>query len=371
MVDTKTQFLAIKEEIYKGFEEVFESTAYINGTQVKEFAQNLKEFTGAKYTIPCANGTDAIQIALMALGLQPGDEVLVPTWTYVATAEVIALLHLKPIFIDACPSSFNIDVTKIEASITPKTKAIVPVHLYGQTCDMEAIMAIASKHNLYVVEDTAQAIGSMYTFSNGTQKMAGTIGHIGTTSFYPSKNLGAYGDGGAIFTNDENLANQLNAICNHGQLKEKYYHDIVGCNSRLDTLQAVILNAKIKRLKQYEEARVKVADAYDAIFKSHDELTIPYRASNSSHVFHQYTIKIANGKRDALKQFLQEKGIPSMIYYPLPLHFQKAYKEHLKQEMDLTISEKLATEVLSLPIHTEMDPAQIDFIGNTVLSFFK
>ncbi len=371
MVDTKTQFLAIKEEIYRGFEEVFESAAYINGKQVKEFAQNLKEFTNAKYTIPCANGTDAIQIALMALGLQPGDEVIVPTWTYVATAEVIALLHLKPIFVDACPKSFNIDVSKIEANITPKTKAIVPVHLYGQTCDMEAIMNIATKHNLYVVEDTAQAIGSMYTFSDGTKKMAGTIGHIGTTSFYPSKNLGAYGDGGAIFTNDDHLAKQLDAICNHGQLNEKYYHDIVGCNSRLDTLQAVILNAKIKRLKSYEEARVQVANAYDAAFEHQEGLITPYRSSNSSHVFHQYTLRIMDGKRDALKKFLQEKGIPTMIYYPLPLHFQKAYSEHLKSGMNLSVSEMLAKEVLSLPIHTEMDEAQIKFITEAVLSFYK
>ena len=369
MVDTKSQFLKIKEEIYKGFEDVFESSQFINGKQVKEFTEALKTFTRSNHIIPCANGTDAIQVALMALGLEPGDEVIVPTWTYVATAEVIALLKLKPVFIDADYLSFNIDVNKIEEKITSKTKAIVPVHLYGQTCDMEKIMEIAKKYNLFVVEDTAQAIGSEYTFSNGEIKQAGTIGTIGTTSFYPSKNLGAYGDGGAIYTNNDDLAIRLKGICHHGELGVKYYHDIVGCNSRLDTLQAVILNAKIKRLKDYEASRNVVADFYDNALKEIDWIETPFRSKNSTHVFHQYTMKIKNGKRDALKTFLQEKEIPSMIYYPMPLHFQKAYAMHYNSSYDLNVSEKLSKEVLSLPIHTEMNENQLNYIVETIKNF--
>ncbi len=369
MVDLKSQFAEIKSEVMAGIERVCTQTTFINGSDVKDFAENLQHYTKSKYVIPCANGTDALQIALMSLGLIPSDEVIVPTWTYVATAEVIALLGLRPIFIDADPISFNIDITQIESSITPKTKAIVPVHLYGQCCDMEAIMEIAKKHNLFVVEDTAQAIGAEYTFKSGLKSQAGTIGHVGTTSFFPSKNLGCYGDGGAIMTNDETLAKKMKAICDHGQTDQKYYHNIVGVNSRLDSIQAVVLNAKLKHLKRYEASRNEVAQRYSAAFEEVKHIISPAISSWSTHVFHQYTVRITNGKRNALKEYLMSKNIPSMIYYPLPLHHQKAYHAYLKGTESLQVSEQLATEVISLPIHTEMKSEQQEFIIEAVKEF--
>jgi dTDP-4-amino-4,6-dideoxygalactose transaminase len=369
MVDLKSQFAEIKSEVMAGIERVCTQASFINGSDVKDFAENLQNYTKTKYVIPCANGTDALQIAFMALGLIPGDEVIVPTWTYVATAEVIALLGLKPIFIDADPISFNIEIAQIEASITPKTKAIVPVHLYGQCCDMESIMAIANRHNLFVVEDTAQAIGAEYTFKSGLKSQAGTIGHIGTTSFFPSKNLGCYGDGGAMMTNDETLAKKMKAICDHGQTDKKYYHNIVGVNSRLDSIQAVVLNTKLKHLKRYEASRNEVAQKYSEAFEGLNYVISPSISSWSTHVFHQYTLRITNGKRDALKEYLASKNIPSMIYYPLPLHHQKAYQVYLMGTESLHVSEQLASEVISLPIHTEMKSQQQDFIIQSVNEF--
>jgi UDP-2-acetamido-2-deoxy-ribo-hexuluronate aminotransferase len=370
MVDLVGQFEAIKEEILTGIERVCTTASYINGPDVKEFAENLKSYTGSKHIIPCANGTDAIQVALMALGLAPGDEVIVPTWTYVASAEVIALLGLKPVFIDADSEQYNIDINQLESAMNPKVKAIVPVHLYGQCCDMEPILSFAKKYNLFVIEDNAQAIGAYYTFSDGTQMQAGTMGHIGTTSFYPAKNLGAYGDAGAIYTQDEDLAKTIMVICNHGELGVKYTHNLVGINSRLDSFQAVVLNAKLKHLKIYEKNRQQVAQFYSEKLKGITEIETPALASNSSHVFHQYTMKIMNGKRDELKNYLIEKEIPSMIYYPMPLHFQPAYSHYLRGNEDLKISETLASEVLSLPIHTEMDQDQLDYIVDTIKTFF-
>ena len=370
MVDLNGQFQKIKSEIIDGIERVCETSSFINGSDVKSFADNLKQYTGSEYVIPCANGTDAIQVALMALGLKAGDEVIVPTWTYVATAEVIALLGLKPIFIDADKDSYNIDVHQLEAVLTSKTKAIVPVHLYGQCCDMEPIMKFASKHNLSVVEDNAQAIGAVYTFSDGKQKQAGTIGHIGTTSFYPAKNLGAFGDGGAIFCQDESLAKTIMGVCNHGELGVKYYHDILGVNSRLDSIQAVVLNAKLKHLRAYEIARNSVANFYSKNLSEISAIEVPSISHNSTHVFHQYVMKIKDGRRDALKAFLAEKGIPTMIYYPLPLHYQKAYSHYLRGDENLKISEQLATEVLALPIHTEMKEEQLQYITDMIKSFF-
>ncbi len=371
MVDLKGQFQAIKTEILSGIEQVCENASFINGAAVKSFSENLKTYTGAEYVIPCANGTDAIQIAFMALDLKPGDEVIVPTWTYVATAEVIALLGLKPIFIDADYFSFNLDTSKLEQVVTPRTKAIVPVHLFGQCCDMEGIMTFAKSHNLFVIEDTAQAIGSEYTFKNGDRKQAGTIGDIGTTSFFPSKNLGAFGDGGAIFTNQDSLAKKMQAICDHGQVSQKYYHDILGVNSRLDSIQAVVLDVKLKHLKEYEIARNALANAYTNGLKNIEVLETPVTSEYSTHVFHQYTIKIKNGQRDALKKYLTAKEIPAMIYYPMPLHFQKAYEGYLTGKENLIISEKLAEEVLSLPMHTEMSEDQIQYIISNIQNFFN
>lgn len=359
MVDLHGQYLEIKDEIDKNIQSVINSSQFINGSFVQEFADDLAKYLKVKYVIPCANGTDAIQISLMALGLKAGDEVIVPVHTYVATAEVIALLQLKPVFIDVDYETFNIDIKQIESLITAKTKAIVPVHLYGQCADMESIMHITKKHSLYVIEDTAQAIGADYTFTDGTNKKAGTIGTLGTTSFFPSKNLGCYGDGGAIFTNDDELAKKCKVISNHGQEK-KYYHDVVGCNSRLDTIQAAILKAKLPRLDQYTKARNDVAERYDQAFQNIDGIEIPKRSKNSTHAFHQYTLKITSCDRDKLKESLQEKGIPSMIYYPVPLHKQKAYREYSYGNYD--ISNKLSNIVLSLPIHTEMEATVQDKI---------
>ena len=353
MVDLQGQYLRIKTEVDSAIQSVINSAAFIQGKEVQEFASALSHHVGA-HVITCANGTDALQIAMMALGLKPGDEVILPVHTYVATAEVIALLRLTPVFVDVDPATFNIDVAKIEASITKKTKAIVPVHLYGQCADMDPLMAIASKHNIKVIEDAAQSIGAKY---KGHQ--SGTIGDIGTTSFFPSKNLGCFGDGGAIFTKSEALAEEMRIIANHGQ-KKKYHHERIGVNSRLDTMQAAILNVKLKYLGEYERKRNEVANYYDRHLKG---ITIPVRVENSTHVFHQYTIKVR--KRDALKEHLASKSIPTMIYYPVPLHHQKAYF----QNRSFPVTEQLSKEVLSLPIHTEMTEEQLDYICKSVNEF--
>lgn len=369
MVDLKTQYQNIKEEVDAAVIACMESTAYVNGPAVKSFQKNLETYLSVNHVIPCANGTDALQIAMMAVGLAPGDEVIVPAFTYVATAEVIALLQLKPIMVDVDPHTFNITAEIIEQAITSKTKAVVPVHLFGQCADMESIMAVAQKHNLYIFEDTAQAIGATYTFSDGSKKSAGTIGHVGTTSFFPSKNLGCYGDGGAMFANDEAIAKQLRMVANHGQSKT-YYHDVVGCNSRLDTIQAAILDIKLRHLDDYEAARVKVADAYDAAFANIEGIQTPVRAKNSTHVFHQYTMKIKDGKRDELQAYLENKGIPARVYYPVSLDEQKAFQNHAIIPSPLTVSKQLCKEVLSLPIHTEMDEETLRTIIAGVRSFF-
>ncbi len=368
MVDTKTQYQKIKKEVDSAVIEVMESSAFINGKAVKDFTANLNTYIGAEHTIPCANGTDAIQIALMALGLKPGDEVITPSFTYIATTEVIALLNLTPVFVEVNPDTFCIDPAAIEKAITPKTKAIVPVHLYGHAADMEPIMEIAKKHNLYVIEDNAQAIGCEYTFSDGTKKKTGTIGHIGTTSFYPSKNLGGFGDGGAIFTNDEELATKLLMIANHGQSKQ-YYHDVVGCNSRLDSIQAAVLDIKLKQLDEYNAARRTAADYYDKAFANNPKIKTPFRASNSHHVFHQYTLQIEGVDRNGLKEFLASHSIPAMIYYPVPGHKQKMFAQFNTASQGMAITDMLTERVISLPIHTELDEEQLQFITSKVLEF--
>ena len=369
MVDLKGQYKKIKVAVDSAIQEVIDTTAFINGPAVTDFSKNLSRYLGETNVVPCANGTDALQIALMALGLKAGDEVVVPCFTYVATAEVIALLGLVPVLTEVDPKTFNITTAAIEAVITPKTKAIVPVHLYGQCVDMEQIMAVAKIHNLFVVEDTAQALGADYTFGDGTIKKAGTIGHIGCTSFFPSKNLGCYGDGGAIFTNDVALAKNINMIANHGQSK-KYHHAVVGCNSRLDTIQAAVLNVKLQHLDNYAIARNKVADAYDEAFGKLDWIQIPVRQDNSTHVFHQYTLQLKDAKdRDKLKAYLSDHGIPSMIYYPFPLHLQEAYKDAQFPVGTFPISEDLCLRVLSLPIHTEMTDAQLETITRALIAF--
>lgn len=370
MVDTHGQYLKIKTAVDNAVLEVINSTQFIGGAKVKSFQENLEKYLGVNHVIPCGNGTDALQIALMALGLKPGDEVLVPAFTYVATAEVIALLNLKPIMVDVELDSFNIDPAVLEAALSSKTKAIVPVHLYGQSADMDAIMKFANKHNLFVVEDNAQAIGSTYTFPDGRKQKAGTIGHIGCTSFYPSKNLGAYGDGGAIMCNDSELANRIKMIANHGQSK-RYYHDIVGVNSRLDAIQAAILDIKLAKLDDYAAARNNAADHYDKAFADINELKVPVRSSFSDHVFHQYTLRVMNGKRNELKEYLAAEGIPSMIYYPLPLYEQKAYAEHWESSNKLAATEELCNQVISLPIHTEMNEEILAHISNKVSAFFN
>jgi UDP-2-acetamido-2-deoxy-ribo-hexuluronate aminotransferase len=370
MVDLKGQYIKIKDKVDKAIIDCVESAEFINGKTVQQFADNLGKYTGAKHVIPCANGTDALQIAMMALNLKPGDEVIVPAFTYVATAEVIALLGLTPVWVDVNPDTFNIDCGKIEVAITPKTKAIVPVHLYGQCADMEQIMTIAGKHNIYVIEDTAQAIGAEYTFLDGHKKMAGTIGTIGCTSFFPSKNLGCYGDGGAMFTNDDYLGNYIKMIANHGQEK-KYHHDTIGVNSRLDTLQAAILDVKLNYLTQYSEARSAAASVYDELLKEVNQLQIPVRNKKSTHVFHQYTLKVSDGKRDELKKYLEGKGIPTMIYYPIPMHLQKAYYSDNYPKGAFTIAESLTECVLSLPMHTELNRETQEYIVNEIKSFYK
>ena len=368
MVDTKTQYLKIKESIDNGIRQVLDSAAYINGKPVQDFSKNLSAYLNVKHTIPCANGTDALQIAMMALDLKPGDEVITPSFTYIATTEVIALLRLKPVFVEVDKQTFCIDPAAIRKAITPKTKAIVPVHLYGQSANMEEIMAIAKEHNLYVIEDNAQAIGCDYTFSDGTKKKTGTIGHIGATSFYPSKNLGAFGDGGAIFTNDDALAEKLKMIANHGQ-KERYYHDVVGCNSRLDSIQAAILDVKLTHLDEYITARQQAASFYDKVFKGNEKISVPFTASFTNHVYHQYTILLNGVNRDDLNKYLAEQNIPSMIYYPVPAHRQKMFEEFGGADYDLPVTDWLTEWVISFPIHTELDNEQLQYIADHVIRF--
>ena len=370
MVDLKSQYQKIKDEIAVGIQNCLDTTAFINGPAVKEFQQDFENYLGVKHVIPCANGTDALQIALMALDLKPGDEVICPAFTYVATAEVIGLLGLVPVMVDVEADTFNISLENLEQYITPNTKVIVPVHLYGQSANMEEIMTFARKHQIYVIEDNAQAIGSDYTFSDGTVKKTGTIGDIGCTSFFPSKNLGCYGDGGAIMCNDDSLAAKIRMIANHGQEK-KYYHKVLGCNSRLDTLQAEILKVKLKYLDDYSTARNRMANYYDQNLSSVLDLQIPVRSNSSNHVFHQYTLKVKNGKRDALQQYLAKKNIPSMIYYPLPLYQQEAFKQYVKSDFRLETTEDLCQEVLSLPIHTEFNKDSSDFVIEAIKDFFN
>lgn len=370
MVDLKGQYEKIKTEVDAGIQEVLNTTAFINGPQVKEFQANLESYLNVKHVIPCANGTDALQIAMMALGLQPGDEVITANFTYVATAEVIGLLGLTPVLVDVYPDTFDINIEEIEKNITQKTKAIVPVHLFGQCADMERIMELANKHNLYVIEDVAQAIGADYKFKNGTTQKAGTIGTIGCTSFFPSKNLGCYGDGGAMYTNNSDLAQKMKMIAHHGQ-SVQYIHDVLGVNSRLDTLQAVVLNAKLKHLDEYAAARNKVADFYDKAFGNNSKIKIPARVKNSTHVFHQYTLQLNGIDRTTLREQLAEKGIPAMIYYPIPLHLQKAYKSDRYKEGSFPVTEKLCANVLSLPMHTELDEETLKYITSTFLELIK
>ncbi|MDQ3635641.1 MAG: DegT/DnrJ/EryC1/StrS family aminotransferase [Acidobacteriota bacterium] len=370
MVDLKGQYEKIKNEIDEAVLDVIGSTAFINGPAVKDFQANLEKYLDVKHVIPCGNGTDALQIALMALGLEQGDEVIVPSFTYVATAEVIALLKLQPVMVEVDEDTFNVTAEIIEEAITPKTKAVVPVHLFGQCSDMQPIMELAEKHNLFVIEDNAQAIGSDYTFSDGTTEKAGTIGDVGTTSFFPAKNLGCYGDGGAMFTNDDELAKKLRMIANHGQTK-RYYHGMIGVNSRLDSIQAAILDVKLKHLDEYAAARNKAAEFYDEAFANIEEIQTPVREENSTHVFHQYTMKIGNGKRGELQAYLSEKGIPANVYYPVPLYEQDAFKEYVSEDFSLPITEKLCEQVLSLPIHTEMNESLLEQISENVKSFFS
>lgn len=369
MVDLQNQYFKIKHEVDNAVLNVFESAAFINGAEVHSFQAELEEYLGVKNVIPCANGTDALQIALMALGLKEGDEVITSDFTFAATVEVIHLLKLKAVLVDVDYDTFTIDPEKIRKAITPKTKAIIPVHLFGQCANMEEIMKIAQEHNLYVVEDNAQAIGSDFIFSDGKSKKAGTIGTIGTTSFFPSKNLGCYGDGGAIFTNDDDLAYKIRGIVNHGMYK-RYYHDEIGVNSRLDSVQAVVLRKKLPHLDSYNDARRKAANYYDEAFANHPNILIPKRAENSTHVFHQYTLRILNGKRNELQAFLAEKEIPAMIYYPVALRNQKAYYQESNPE-DFVNTDKLLDQVISLPMHTELDEEQLKYITQSVLEFFK
>ncbi len=368
MVDLKGQYKKIKGEIDASIQECLDSAAFINGGQVKSFQNNLEAYLDVQHVIPCANGTDALQIAMMALGLEIGDEVIVPAFTYVATAEVIALLHLKPIMVDVDPHTFNMTAESIEQAITPRTKAIVPVHLFGQSCEMASIMKVATKHNLFVIEDNAQAIGADYTYSDGKKVKTGTIGDIGCTSFFPSKNLGCYGDGGAIMTNNDDLAAKIRMIANHGQSRQ-YYHDTVGVNSRLDSIQAGILDVKLRHLDEYSAARQAAAAYYDAAFSKIEGLEVPARQFNSSHVFHQYTLRVKNGQRNALRTHLTEGGVSAMIYYPIPLYKQKAYS-HYWGGGELAVTEALCDEVMSLPIHTELNEEILAYIVKTVVSFF-
>lgn len=369
MVDLKGQYEDIKATVDSSVLEVLESTAYINGPKVHEFQKNLEDYLGVKHVIPCANGTDALQIAMMGLGLKPGDEVITADFTFAATVEVIALLGLTPVLVDVEPDTFNIDVDAIKKAITPNTKAIVPVHLFGQCANMDAIMEIAKAHDLYVIEDNAQAIGATYTSKDGSKQKTGTIGHVASTSFFPSKNLGCYGDGGAIFTNDDDLAHIIRGVVNHGMYR-RYYHDVVGVNSRLDSIQAAILNTKLPKLDAYNNRRKEAASKYDKAFEGQENIITPFRdGDEDNHVFHQYTLKVKNTDRDALAKHLNENGIPCGVYYPVPLHSQKAYVDERYNEADFTVTNQLIKEVISLPMHTELDDEQIEFITNKVIEF--
>lgn len=370
MVDLKGQYNKIKSEVDQAIQQVIDSTTFINGPEVKNFQTELEQYLQVKHVIPCANGTDALQMAMMALDLKPGDEVITASFTFVATAEVIALLQLVPVVVDVDPETFNVSIESIEKAITPRTKAIVPVHLFGQCADMDRIMQLAEKHHLYVIEDACQAIGADYIHADGNVSKAGTIGHVSATSFFPSKNLGCYGDGGAIFTNDDELAAQLRMIANHG-MKVRYYHDIIGVNSRLDSIQAAVLRIKLRLLDQYNNARRKAADYYDRAFKDIPQLKTPLRAKNSTHVFHQYTL-VTNGiDRFKLQEFLASKDIPAMVYYPVPLHMQKAYIDARYREGDFPNTEALCKSVISLPMHTELTEEQLEYITSQVIAFIQ
>lgn len=371
MVDLQTQYQHIKADIDAGIQEVIDSAAFIKGPKVSAFQQHLEAYLGVKHVIPVGNGTDALQIALMGLGLKPGDEVITPTFTFIATAEVVALLGLTPVVVDVEWETMNMDMESVHRAITPRTKAIVPVHLFGQCANMEELMAIAEEHHLFVVEDACQAIGAKYTFSNGETKQVGTIGHIGCTSFFPSKNLGCYGDGGAIFTNDDALADRMRAIANHG-CRIRYHHDEIGVNSRLDSIQAAILDAKLPHLNDYIAARQEAAAYYDKAFRDQSsKLLIPGREPHSTHVFHQYTLRVVGADRDKLREGLAERGIPAMIYYPVPLHQQKAYRDPRYQDGDFPVAERLASCVLSLPMHTELERDQLEYIVSNVLNLLR
>ena len=370
MVDLQSQYQKIKDQVDTQLQDVLNSSAYINGPQVHAFQKELETYLNVKHVIPCANGTDALQIAMMGLGLQQGDEVITADFTFAATVEVIALLKLTPVLVDVEKDTFNMNIKALKKAITPKTKAIVPVHLFGQCANMEAVLEVAAEHNLFVIEDTAQAIGANYTFKDGTSKKAGTIGNVGTTSFFPSKNLGCYGDGGAIFTNDDELAHTLRGMVNHGMYR-RYYHDVVGVNSRLDSLQAAILRIKLPLLNDYCDARRKAAKYYSEGFAANENIVTPVVSDFSTHVFHQYTIQVKNVDRDALNQHLLDKGIPNAIYYPVPLHSQKAYLDARYKEEHFTVTNELINTVLSLPMHTELDNEQQDFIIETVLNFIN
>jgi len=370
MVDLKSQYEDIKTEVDLAIHEVIDSTAFVNGPAVNRFQKNLETYLNVKHVIPCANGTDALQVSMMALGLKPGDEVITSSFTFIATAEVIALLGLTPVLVDVDPDTFNIDPKAILRAITPKTKAIVPVHLFGQSSDMDAVMEIAEKYKLHVIEDNCQAIGADYLFADGTRKKTGTISIVGCTSFFPSKNLGCYGDGGAVFTNDDDLATKLRQIVNHG-MTVRYYHDMIGVNSRLDSIQAAILDIKLKHLDEYAQSRNRAAAYYDKAFANEPHLKTPVRFEKSTHVFHQYTL-VTNGiDRNKLQEFLTAKGVPAMIYYPVPLHMQKAYLDPRYKEGDFPVTEMLCKSVISLPIHTHLDEEQLEYITTSVLEFFK
>ena len=374
MVDLKGQYENIKEHVDSSIMNVIETTAFINGPEVHEFQKELEAYLNVKHVIPCANGTDALQIAMMGLGLKPGDEVITADFTFAATVEVIALLQLTPVLVDVDPVNFNIDIEAIKKAITPKTKAIVPVHLFGLAANMDEIMAIAKEYNLYVIEDNAQGIGANYMSKDGSKKKTGTIGHVASTSFFPSKNLGCYGDGGAIFTNDDELAHTIRGIVNHG-MYVRYHHDVVGVNSRLDSIQAAVLRAKLPHLDNYNKARIEAANKYSEAFKNIENISVPsgFDAENNlserTHVFHQYTLKIKNADRDALVAHLNEKGIPCGVYYPVPLHLQKAYKDERYKEEDFAVTNQLVKEVISLPMHTELDDEQINYITETIINF--
>lgn len=368
MVDLKQQYAKIKQQIDAGIQEVLDTAGFINGPVVQAFTEEFGQYLGSRYVIPCANGTDALQIAMMALGLEPGDEVITPSFTYIATTEVVALLRLKPVFVEVDPKTFCLDPKTLEAAITPRTKAIVPVHLYGQAAPMAEILEIARRHKIHVIEDNAQAIGSSYTFPGGETRKTGTMGIVGCTSFFPSKNLGGYGDGGAICTEDEALAGKMRMIANHGQSRQ-YYHDMVGCNSRLDAIQAAVLRVKLRELEGYIAARRKAADFYDAAFAGHAGITTPFRASYSRHVFHQYTLQLESANRDELKSFLAAHGIPAMIYYPVPGHRQQMFSAADGPQADLPVTDRLTEKVISLPMHTELDEEQLFHITGKVLEF--